>query len=101
MMHLDEEKVGLLIVDVQGALARKVDDSQTMICKTVKLIQCCKLLNIPVVVLEQNPDGLGKTVPEIETHVASDPHFKKFTFNAVAGTDQCRPKYWRTLVKWN
>ena len=89
MMHLDEEKVGLLIVDVQGALARKVNDSQTMICKTVKLIQCCKLLNIPVVVLEQNPDGLGRTVPEIETHVASDPHFKKFTFNAVAGTDQC------------
>ncbi|MEM7266555.1 MAG: isochorismatase family protein, partial [Pseudomonadota bacterium] len=89
MMHLDEEKVGLLIVDVQGALARKVNDSQTMICKTVKLIQCCKLLNIPVVVLEQNPEGLGKTVPEIETHVASDSHFKKFTFNAVAGTDQC------------
>lgn len=88
-MRINEEKVGLLVVDIQGTLARRVSDSEAMICKTAKLIQCCKLLNIPVVVLEQNPDGLGGTVPEIETHVASDPHFKKFTFNAVAGTDQC------------
>ncbi|MEL7479325.1 MAG: isochorismatase family protein, partial [Pseudomonadota bacterium] len=91
MMHLNEEKVGLLIVDVQGALARKVNDSQTMICKTVKLIQCCKLLNIPVVVLEQNPDGLERTVPEIETHVASDPHFKKFTFNKTKVSTSITP----------
>ncbi|WP_334048691.1 isochorismatase family protein [Alteromonas gracilis] len=88
-MHLNEEKVGLLIVDIQGTLARRVSDSEAMVCKTAKLIQCCKLLDIPVVVLEQNPDGLGGTVPEIETLVASDPHFKKFTFNALAGTDQC------------
>ncbi|APD86717.1 isochorismatase [Alteromonas sp. Mex14] len=87
-MHLNQEKVGLLIVDIQGTLARRVSDSEAMICKTAKLIQCCKLLDIPVVVLEQNPDGLGGTVPEIETLVASDPHFKKFSFNGVAGTDQ-------------
>ena len=30
MMHLDEEKVGLLIVDVQGALARKVDSDNDL-----------------------------------------------------------------------
>ena len=88
MTKLSEENVGLLIVDIQGTLAHRVHNSQSLIHNIVKLVQCCKLLGVPIVVLEQNPDGLGETIPEIETHVASAPHFKKFTFNAVADTDQ-------------
>ena len=74
---------GLLIVDVQGNLAKQVYDSEKVISSTVTLIQCCKLLDIPIVVVEQYPQGLGATVPEIATLVEDTPHFAKMHFSAL------------------
>jgi len=62
---LDKDDCGLLLVDVQGSLARLVQHSDLFITNTKKLLQCCKLLSMPVVWLEQNPKGLGVTIPEI------------------------------------
>jgi len=62
---LSKENCGLIVVDIQGSLARIVQNSDIFIANTRKLIQCCKLLSIPVIWLEQNPQGLGDTIPEI------------------------------------
>lgn len=55
----------LLIVDVQGKLARLMDGSEAMIRQQQILIDACRLLDVPIVWAEQLPDKLGPTVPEL------------------------------------
>ena len=80
---LEQEDCGLIVVDVQGGLARIVQQSDLFIDNTRKLIQCCKLLSIPVIWLEQNPKGLGATVPELSELMGQSIVNEKFHFNAL------------------
>jgi len=80
---LEKEDCGLILVDVQGSLARIVQHSDLFIANTIKLIQCCKLLSIPVVWLEQNPKGLGATIPEISELLKDSTVNEKVHFNAL------------------
>ena len=69
---LNTDDFGLVVVDIQGKLARIVHNSDSVIRQTQKLIQCCQALAIPIVVLEQNPSGLGHTVEELATLLAKE-----------------------------
>ena len=55
----------LLIVDVQGKLARLMHESEAMIRQQQILIEACRVLELPVLWAEQLPDKLGPTVPEL------------------------------------
>lgn len=63
--HPTTDNALLLIVDIQGRLARLMHDSEVMIDQCRRLIQGCRLLELPVVWAEQLPDKLGPTVPEL------------------------------------
>lgn len=80
----DPNSYGLLIVDIQGRLAKLVDGSDELIANTAKLIKGCQLLSIPVVVLEQNPAGLGATDPAIQASLADYQPLEKYSFNGLA-----------------
>jgi len=55
----------LLVVDVQGRLARLMHESEAMIRALRILIRGCRMLDLPVVWAEQLPDKLGATVEEL------------------------------------
>lgn len=55
----------LVVVDVQGRLARLMHESEAMIRQQQILIEACRLLEIPVAWAEQLPEKLGATVPEL------------------------------------
>ncbi len=59
----------LLIIDAQERLARAMPEAAlaTTIGNTNRLIEAAKILDIPVIVTEQNPNGLGRTIPEIRS----------------------------------
>jgi nicotinamidase-related amidase len=78
-----KENCGLMLVDVQGSLARMVQNSDLFIANTKKLLQCCQVLSIPVIWLEQNPKGLGATVPELSELMTQFSVNEKFHFNAL------------------
>lgn len=80
---LEQENCGLIVVDVQGSLARIVQNSELFINNTRKLIQCCKVLSIPIIWLEQNPKGLGATVPELSELMGEATVHEKTHFNAL------------------
>jgi len=80
---LQKEECGLILVDVQGNLARMVQNNDLFIANTKKLIQCCKLLSIPIIWLEQNPKGLGPTIPELSELMKGLTVNEKFYFNAL------------------
>ncbi|MBD0403288.1 hydrolase [Flammeovirga sp. EKP202] len=81
---LNVEYTGLILVDVQGNLARKVHESEATIKNIKNLLKGCQILDIPVVWLEQNPDGLGSTIEEIAEHIIDNAPIGKFCFNAMA-----------------
>lgn len=63
--HPTPENALLLLVDVQGKLARIMHESDAMIHQQSVLIEACRLLEVPIVWAEQLPDKLGPTVPEL------------------------------------
>nr|WP_297348672.1 isochorismatase family protein [uncultured Glaciecola sp.] len=81
---LDRYNTGLIVVDIQGKLSHLVNDSELMFHNVSKLIRGCTLLNLPILVLEQNPAKLGKTASEILPLVANFPCIKKYDFNGCA-----------------
>lgn len=77
-----KENTGLIVIDVQGKLARIVYESEKLITNLVKLIQGCQILQLPIIWIEQNPNGLGHTVPELQKLLSNQHVLEKFTFNA-------------------
>ncbi len=63
--HPTADNAVLVIVDVQGKLARLMHQSEAMIGQQRILIEGCRLLGLPVVWAEQLPEKLGPTVPEL------------------------------------
>ncbi|MEC7309187.1 hydrolase [Vibrio crassostreae] len=79
---LMRQNTGLVVVDVQGKLARLVDESETLISNCRKLIKGAQVLGLPIVSLEQNPEKLGATVDELNDLLSDAKPIPKFTFNA-------------------
>ncbi|WP_429153434.1 isochorismatase family protein [Aeromonas hydrophila] len=80
---LTTTNTGLLVVDIQGKLARLVEGSDALIANTARLVAGARLLSLPVVWLEQNPDKLGATVPELQLMQAGDLVLPKHSFGAL------------------
>ena len=84
---LIQEKTGLIVIDIQGKLARLVHDSDTLITNCETLIKGANLLNLPIIVLEQNPDKLGPTDDKLRAQLTQHTAISKFTFDACAAAD--------------
>ena len=80
---LERRSTCLLVVDIQGKLARLVEGSESLIANTARLGQGAKALGLPVVWLEQNPDKLGPTVPELQPQQTGSLVLPKFSFGAL------------------
>jgi nicotinamidase-related amidase len=55
----------LIIIDIQGNLAQAMYDKENLFTNNVKLIKGIKALDIPIILTEQIPQKLGKTLPVI------------------------------------
>ena len=62
----DLKSTVLVIIDVQGKLAQIMHDRDNLFRNLHILVSGMKLLNIPIIWMEQLPDKLGSTIPEIK-----------------------------------
>ena len=65
MRTLDRERAALVVVDVQEAFRPAVEGFDGVVENTRRLLEGAKILGVPVVVTEQYPKGLGRTVDEL------------------------------------
>ncbi|WP_418138956.1 hydrolase [Marinomonas sp. RS-M-Aa-14] len=79
---LRKDKTGLVVIDAQGKLATIVHDSEVFIVNLVKLVKAAKLLGLPILWLEQNPEKLGATVPELREALDRVGSIAKYSFSA-------------------
>jgi nicotinamidase-related amidase len=72
----------LVVIDVQGKLAAAMHDRERLLDALQRLIQGARVLALPVLWLEQNPAGLGSTVPEISALLSGLVPIAKRCFSA-------------------
>lgn len=79
---LEIENVVLLIVDIQGKLAHLMDKKELLFKNVQKLIKGIRTLGIPILWVEQNPQGLGSTIPEIKALLSDIHPISKMSFSS-------------------
>jgi nicotinamidase-related amidase len=65
MTTIARESSGLLLIDLQARLMPAIADSETVLLNAGRLLKAARLLDVPVMLTEQNPNGLGPTVPAL------------------------------------
>lgn len=79
-MHLmNAGRSRLVLIDFQARLMPAIDDGPRLVANAGRLVAAAKLLEVPVTVTEQNPAGLGPTVPEL---AEAAPALAKMSFDA-------------------
>ena len=70
-----------LLVDVQGKLAHSMHAKENLFKNLKKLIKGIRVLDIPILWTEQNPKGLGPTVPELAELLPEVQALPKYSFS--------------------
>lgn len=82
-MKLDRDRAALVVVDVQEAFRPAVLDFDRVVANVAVLVQGARVLELPVLVTEQYPKGLGRTVPEVARHLDGMEPIEKVCFSAA------------------
>jgi len=81
--RLEVTRAALLVVDIQEAFREVIGDADEIVSRTQTLAHAAKLLGLPIIVSEQYPQGLGKTVTELSDSLTGALVVEKTTFSAV------------------
>jgi nicotinamidase-related amidase len=86
LVALKPAETGLLVIDVQDKFVRIMDQRILALVeeKIIKLIAIARALQMPTVVTEQYPKGLGPTVPNVQAALAEYRPLAKMMFSACA-----------------
>ena len=95
MSILNTENTALIIVDIQQKLLNAVFNKETVEKNSKILAKAFNILEVPVFVTEQYPQGLGPTIEEVKTNLSSRTVFyEKVAFNAL-----CNDNLYNDLLK--
>ena len=75
------EEVVLLIIDIQDRLVSAMKYGEQVLQNTNTIISVAKKLGVPVIVTEQYPKGLGKTVLDVSNNIEGSLTYEKTTFS--------------------
>jgi nicotinamidase-related amidase len=81
------DDTALILVDVQGKLAQSMHNKQVLFENLKRIIKGMQILGVPILWTEQNPKGLGPTIPEIAELLPNQHPISKFSFSCC-GNDQ-------------
>lgn len=81
MLRLDN--CAIVLVDVQGRLARMIDNHQAMIKRQQLLLKAARILQVPVIWAEQLPEKLGATVEELRESLEGLEPISKSSFGCL------------------
>ena len=84
---LDRENTLLVVIDVQGKLATLMQDSSVYLGNLGTMIRGVRILDVPILWVEQLPEKLGATHPEIATLLANQEPIRKSSFSCL-GSDE-------------
>ncbi|MEJ2200397.1 MAG: hydrolase [Desulfuromonadaceae bacterium] len=80
MLHTDT--AALLLIDIQGKLAEIMYEKELLFKNVQNLIKGFQVLDMPILWVEQNPQRLGPTVPEITELLTDLQPISKMSFSS-------------------
>jgi len=81
------DKTALLIIDIQERIIRVINEYETVVENTIKLIKGFKALGIPIYYTEQYPKGLGPTAESIQNELEGNDAIQKLSFSCSGASD--------------
>ena len=81
MILLSATDAILVVIDFQARLMPAIHDGTRLVANARRLVDAAELLAVPVLMTEQNPAGLGGTVPEL---AGAGPVIAKMSFDSCA-----------------
>jgi nicotinamidase-related amidase len=78
---LNSDDAILIVVDIQEKLIRAMFEKEKMLENVMKLIKGILLFDIPILITEQYPRGLGQTVSEIASLIPDYKPIPKLSFS--------------------
>lgn len=84
---LDSSGTILVVIDIQEKLARSMYQADALIQSASKMVAGAKILNLPILWTEQNPNGLGPTVPEIAALLSNYKPVSKLSFSCCGAPE--------------
>jgi nicotinamidase-related amidase len=84
---LNAENTFLILIDVQGKLAQIMHEADNLFSNLEKLIKGMQLLEIPIIWLEQYPEGLGFTTPRIADLLQEQQPLCKMSFSSCGSAE--------------
>ena len=85
--RLEQNRAVLLVVDVQERFRPVIDGWAPMVAHVDALIRGCRALDVPVLVTEQYPQGLGPTIPELDEALAGVDRIAKRAFSSLGAPE--------------
>lgn len=83
MNHLlQTDNTVCIVIDIQERLTPVLHEAEAFVARSSALLQGLQALNIPLLLTEQYPKGLGSTLAEIKQHLADAPIVEKTRFSA-------------------
>jgi nicotinamidase-related amidase len=80
---LDRKRAALAVIDMQEGFRPVITGFDQTASRIALMVQACQLLRLPVIVTEQYPRGLGRTVEEIARHLPEGQEpIEKLSFSA-------------------
>lgn len=93
---IEKDNCILLVIDVQERLVSALD-KDVVVSRTATLTKAAQILQIPTIVTEQYPKGLGNTVETVKQTLSADTViFEKTAFSALK-----EPKFEELLKSFN
>lgn len=83
--RLDRDDTALLVIDIQERLCAAMEPSALarVVRRSCAAIEGARALGLPIVVTEQYPKGLGRTVPEVREALGALEPLEKVDFSCV------------------
>jgi nicotinamidase-related amidase len=78
---LNPDRSVLVVIDVQEKLSAVMHEQDALIENAVKAVAGAKILGLPIIRTEQNPKGLGETIPKIAELLSDVPSVTKLSFS--------------------
>ena len=87
---LDASSTVLVLIDIQERLFPAMHDKEKLLRNLLKLIKGARVLEIPIVLTEQYPKGLGPTLPEIKSLLPDIRPIEKLCFSCCDEESFCK-----------
>ena len=83
--YLNKDEALLLIIDIQERLVPVINKADQVVKNTNVLIAMAIQMDIPILLTEQYPKGLGSTMQEISDNLEGCSNYNKFEKNTFTG----------------